>query len=63
MFYDKVKKICKEKHIAIWKLEEDLGFAQGSVCKWNKVSPSIERVKKVADYLGITVDELITERV
>lgn len=59
MLYDKIKKITKRKGIPIYRIEEDCGFARGSMCKWNDASPSWDKVKKVADYLGTTVDELI----
>lgn len=49
--YDCVKAACKEKGISISELEEKLGFARGSVYKWNKNIPNVEKVKKVSDYL------------
>lgn len=62
MLYEKIKTMCKEKNIPIRKLELNLGFSQGSVCKWNDVCPSVDKVKKVADFLGVTVDELISDK-
>lgn len=63
MIYDNIKRACKKNGVAIRKLESDLDLSQGSVCKWNSVSPSVASIKKVADYLGVTVDELISEKV
>jgi transcriptional regulator with XRE-family HTH domain len=57
--YKIIKEICKKKKITISKLEEDLGFSQGSVCKWGTVSPSVDKVKKVADYLKINIIKLL----
>ena len=57
--YEKIKEICKKKKITISKLEEDLKFSQGSVCKWGNVSPSVDKVKKVADYLRVDINKLI----
>ena len=59
MLYDKIKEVAKSKRIPIYKIEEDCGFAQGSMCKWNDISPSWDKVKKVADYLNISITELI----
>lgn len=56
---EKIKELCKAKGIAICKMEEDLGLAQGYVYKLDKSSPSVDNAKKIADYLGTTVDELI----
>lgn len=55
----KIKEISKEKKIAISKIERDLGFSRGSIFKWNSVSPSVDKVKKVADYLNVKVDKLL----
>ena len=63
MIYDNIKEVCKKNGVAIRILESDLGLSQGSVCKWNSVSPSVASIKKVADYLGVTIDELISEKV
>lgn len=59
MIYDRVKALAKKRNVSIHKIEIDCGFSQGSVCKWNKVSPSAEKVKKVADYLKTSVDEIL----
>lgn len=56
---EKIKELCKSKGIPICKMEEDLGLAQGYVYKLDKSSPSVDNAKKIADYLKITVDELI----
>lgn len=58
MLYNKIKKIAKDKKIAIRKIEEDCGFAKGSICKWNKVSPAFDKVVCVAKCLGIPISEL-----
>lgn len=59
MLYDRVKVVAKEKKIPIYKIEQDCYISQGSICKWGTISPSVEKVKAVADYLGVTVDYLI----
>lgn len=61
VLYDKVKSVAKEKHIAIRQIEFSCGIAQGSIAKWNKVSPSVNTLKKVADCLGVTVAFLLGE--
>ena len=49
-----------QKHSEIMQLEEDLGFARGSIYKWDTNTPSVSKVKAVADRLGTTVDALLT---
>lgn len=57
--YANVQRLCKINGIAITHLEESLGFSRGSIGKWDTNAPSIQRVKMVADALGVTVDVLI----
>ena len=59
--YNKVKALCDKHGISIYQLEKRLGFANGLVAKWKESSPSVEKAKLIADYFGITVDELIKE--
>lgn len=59
VLYDNVKKICEKKGISVGKLEKDLEFSNGSICKWNESEPGIRKVQKVADYLGVTIEELL----
>lgn len=59
MLYDNVKAICDEKKISVGKMEKDLEFSNGSVCKWNENEPGVRKVQKVADYLGVPIEKLL----
>ena len=59
ILYEKIKKLCENRNISVTFLESKLGFARSSICKWDVNSPSIARIKAVADYFKISVDELI----
>lgn len=61
MLYDNVKKLCEEKGVSILSLEKALGFPRSSICKWNENEPGIRKVQKVADYLGVSIEELLDE--
>lgn len=61
LFYDNIKKICLEKKIAISEMERDLGFPRSYVCKWNENEPGIRKVQKVADYLHVSIEELLED--
>lgn len=61
MLFERIKMLCAEKGITVWRLERELGFSNGSISKWSTTSPSVEKVKAVAEYFGITVDDLIRE--
>lgn len=54
-----VKDLCKNKGITFAALERATGLSSGSLKKWGTNVPSVDKVKAVADYLGVTVDELL----
>lgn len=59
--YRKIKELCKKKNISVTRLEKELGLSNGSVCKWEKSIPRGDTLVKVANYLGVTADSLISE--
>ena len=61
LLYEKVVTLCKNNNLAIAKLERECEMGNGTVRGWKNSSPSIENLKKVADYFNITVDELISD--
>ncbi len=61
MLYDKIKEVAKTKSLSIYRIERDLGFSNGSLRKWNNSIPSATSLKKVANYLNVTSDDLLEE--
>lgn len=59
MIYTKIVKLCKENGISVAKLEKELGFGNATVRGWSKSSPTVEKLKAVADYFGTSIDELL----
>lgn len=57
--YEKIEQLCVNKKIAIGRLENELGFGKGTVSKWKESSPSVENLKKVADYFDVSIDYLV----
>lgn len=57
--YKKVKSLAKKNGISIFMLEKKLGFANGTISKWVKSSPNVKNAKKVADYFGVSIEELL----
>ena len=56
-----VKRYAKMQKIPIYLIERQAGLGNGCISKWNTSSPSAEKLKRVADVLGITVDTLLKE--
>lgn len=55
-----IKALCRKEDITFAELERAVGLGNGTVARWDEKSPSIVRVKAVADYFGVTVDELLS---
>ena len=54
-----LKDLCKERGITIAQVERGAGLALTTIAKWNRITPGIDKVASVADYLGISIDELL----
>lgn len=61
MIYQNIKSIADSKKISIRKIEQETGITLGSIYHWDEVKPSVDKVAKVANYLGTTIEELIKE--
>ena len=59
MIYQNIKSIADSQKVSIRKIEQDTGITLGSIYHWNDVKPSVDKVAKVAIYLGVTVEELL----
>lgn len=56
-----IKSICKEKGLSLRQLEQDAGISSNTITRWDENIPAVDKVKRVADALGVTVDELLKE--
>ncbi len=61
MIFSNIEALCAEKGINISQLERDVGLANATIRRWVSCSPTVENIKKVADFFGVTVDELLKE--
>lgn len=58
--YERIENLRHSQKISQGKLEKELGFSNGSISKWKNSMPTPERLQKIADYFGVTVDYLMT---
>lgn len=56
---ENIRSLCKKNKVSISKLENDLFFSPGLISRWNKSSPSLDKIADIADYFGVSIDELI----
>ena len=58
----KILQLCKEKSITVMELERACSIGTRSIYRWDDNIPSVDKVKRVADYLGTTVDDLLNDQ-
>lgn len=61
MLLKNISRLCKEKGVSIARLERETGISNGTISRWGTSSPTVENVRKVAEYFGTSVDALISE--
>lgn len=59
--YNKIKMLAKEQGVSINKMDKDLELGSSTISKWRKSISSVDKLKKVADYLDVTIDELLRD--
>ena len=57
--FDRIQELCDTKGITISALERELGFGKGLIRTWRTGSPSSDKLEKVADFFGVTLDQLV----
>lgn len=57
--YEKIKILADNQKISIRRLEEILGYGNGTIRRWEKQTPGVDKIQKVADYFDVSVDYLL----
>lgn len=58
--FERIESLRKSKGLSQGKLEKQLGFSNGSISKWKNSTPKVERLQKLADFFGVSVEYLMT---
>lgn len=62
MFYDNFVKLCAEKGQKPTPTAKEIGFSSAALVKWkNGTTPRGNALQKIADYFGVTVNDLLAE--
>nr|DAH91940.1 MAG TPA: Repressor protein CI [Caudoviricetes sp.] len=56
---ERVRSLAKERGTNVFKLEESLGFGNGTISHWDKSSPSVEKLQSVARVLNVSIPFLL----
>lgn len=54
--FEKIMDLCLKKNITVTALEKALNFGYGTIRKWKDSSPSVNKLKAVADYFGVSIE-------
>lgn len=57
--YDRIKALADTQKISIRRLEENIGFGNGTINRWRKNTPGVDKLSKVADYFKVSTDYLL----
>ena len=57
--YENVKEAAKAKWYSINRLEKELGFARSYISKFKNITPSADKIQKIADFLDVTSEFLL----
>lgn len=64
MFYDNVRAVCRRKGTNVSTVLKSIDRSTGLTGRWKHGSyPSLDIAMEMAEYLGITLDELVYNRV
>jgi len=62
MFYDNFVKLCADKGQKPTPTAKEIGFSSAALVKWkNGTIPRGNALQKIADYFGVTVNDLLTD--
>lgn len=61
VIYSKVRELCSKKNVSVSSVEQSVGLSTGSISKWKIVSPSVNNLKRVADYFGVSIEYFLEE--
>ncbi|HIB1875246.1 TPA: helix-turn-helix domain-containing protein [Enterococcus faecium] len=56
---ERIKKLCNQRGISVYQLEEKIDIGRNTIYQWNKRTPSTEKIQKVADYFDVSTDYLL----
>lgn len=61
MIYENITVLCKARNISVRRLEQETGLGNGVIAGWKQKHPRVDKLLAVADYFGVTLDELVGE--
>lgn len=59
--YEKFESLLKEHNVTVYQVAKDTGIAPSTLYEWKAGSytPKVDKIKKIAEYFGVSIEELI----
>lgn len=59
--YEKFEKLLKQRAVTAYQVAKETGVSQATLSSWKsgKYTPKIDKLKKLADYFGVAIEELM----
>lgn len=63
--YDVFEKLCKERGVTAYRVCKATGLTTASISNWKagRYTPKMDKMKKIADFFGVSVNYLMTGEV
>ena len=61
MVYNQIYERCRKRGIGIYELERMANIGGHTIYRWKTVMPAADKLKRVADVLGCTMEELLDD--
>ena len=60
--YEKFEKLLKKKHVTAYQVAKETGIATATLSNWKagNYTPKADKLKKLADYFGVSVDVFLS---
>ncbi|MEV2910087.1 helix-turn-helix transcriptional regulator [Paenibacillus larvae] len=55
----RIQELCGSENTTLIGLERETGLGRGTIRNWDRNSPSIDKVQRVAEYFGVSADYLL----
>lgn len=62
MFYDNFLHLCNQKGISPSAAAVEMGFQKSVVTRWKKSTPTEANRRKIAQYFGVSLDDLMSDQ-
>lgn len=60
--YNQILILCGKAGISIARLERDTGLGNGTIRRWKTGNASVDNVRRVAEYFGVSMDCLLSQQ-